>query len=98
MALGYDETKADELVEKVYAIEKRIAGASYGMVKLRDIDANYHKMTYDELVRDFPGIDWPTIFWVTGFPAFKQLVVEQPEPLHEVEKILADLLSDENTI
>ena len=89
-ALGYDEAKAGELMEKVYAIEKRIAEASYNKVKLRDIDANYHKMTYDELVRDFPGIDWPTVFWVTGFPAFKQLVVEQPEPLHEVEKILAD--------
>ena len=91
VALGYDEAKANELVEKVYAIEKRIAGASYDKVKLRDIDANYHKMTYDELVRDFPGIDWPTVFWVTGFPAFKQLVVRQPEQLHEVEKILADL-------
>ena len=89
-ALGYDETTAADRVEKVYAIEKRIAEASYDMVKLRDVDANYHKMTYEELVRDFPGIDWPTVFWVTGFPAFKQLVVEQPEPLHAVEQILAD--------
>ena len=95
VALGYDEAKANELVEKVYAIEKRIAGASYDKVKLRDIDANYHKMTYDELVRDFPGIDWPTVFWVTGFPAFKQLVVRQPEQLHEVEKILADTPLDD---
>ena len=95
VALGYDETKANERMEKVYAIEKRIAGASYDKVKLRDIDANYHKMTYDELVRDFPGIDWPTVFWVTGFPAFKQLVVGQPEQLHEVEKILADTPLDD---
>ena len=94
-ALGFDEAKAGELVEKVYAIEKRIAEVSYDNVKLRDIDANYHKMTYDELLRDFPGIDWPTVFWVTGFPAFKQLVVEQPEPLHEVEKILADTPLDD---
>ena len=90
MALGYDEAKASDLTEKVYAIELRIAGASYDMVKLRDVDANYHKMSYDELVRDFPGIDWPTVFWVTGFPAFKQLVVGQPEPLHEIEKVLAE--------
>ena len=90
LALGYDETTAGERTDKVYAIEKRIAEPSYDMVKLRDIDANYHKMTYDELVSDFPGIDWPTVFWVSGFPAFKELVVEQPEPLHEVEKILAD--------
>ena len=90
LTLGYDEATAGERTDKVYAIEKRIAEPSYDMVKLRDIDANYHKMTYDELVSDFPGIDWPTVFWVSGFPAFKELVVEQPEPLHEVEKILAD--------
>ena len=95
MALGYNEDKAKELTEKVYAIELRIAGASYDMVKLRDVDANYHKMSYDELVSTFPGIDWPTVFWVTGFPAFKQLVVGQPEPLHEVEKILAETPLDD---
>ena len=95
MSLGYDEATAQEQMEKVYAIEKRIAEASYDNVKLRDIDANYHKMTYDELVRNFPGIDWPTVFWVTGFPAFKQLVVGQPEQLHEVEKILADTPLDD---
>ena len=94
-ALGYEEAKAGEQMEKVYAIEKRIAEASFDNVKLRDIDANYHKMSYDELVRDFAGIDWPTVFWVTGFPAFKQLVVRQPEPLHEVEKILADTPLDD---
>ena len=94
-ALGYDEAKANELMEKVYAIEKRIAEVSYDQVKLRDVDANYHKYSYDQLVSEFPGIDWPTVFWVTGFPAFKQLVVEQPEPLHEVEKILADTPLDD---
>ena len=90
VALGYDEPTAGDLVERVYAIEKRIAEVSYDNVKLRDVDANYHKYSYDQLLSEFPGIDWPTVFWVTGFPAFKQLVVEQPEPLHEVEKILAD--------
>ena len=95
MALGYDKATATDRMEKVYAIEKRIASVSYDKVKLRDINANYHKMTYDELVRDYPGIDWPTVFWVTGFPAFKQLVVGQPEPLHEVEKILADTPLDD---
>ena len=94
-ALGYDEAKANELVEKVYAIEKRIAEVSYDNVKLRDVDANYHKYSYDQLVSEFPGIDWPTVFWVTGFPAFNQLVIEQPEPLHEVEKILADTPLDD---
>lgn len=88
--VGYDEETAKKKVDAIYAIEKRIAGPSYDNVKLRDIDANYHKMTYQELLRDFPGIDWTTLFWVSGFPAFSYVDVGQPEPIHEVEKILAD--------
>lgn len=87
---GYDEATAAKKTEAVYAIEKRIAGQSYDMVKLRDVDANYHKMTYDQLVTEFPGIDWPTILWVTGFKPFDYVDVGQPEPLHEIEKILAE--------
>lgn len=88
--LGYDEPTATKRMEAVYAIEKQIAGASYDKVKLRDIDANYHKMTYQQLITDFPGIDWPTIFWVSGFPALNHVDIGQPEPIHEVEKILAE--------
>jgi len=60
------------------------------MVELRDIDKNYHKMSYNQLVMDFPGIDWGNIFLATGFPTFNSVDVGQPEPIHEVEKILAE--------
>lgn len=93
--VGYDEATAAKKTEAAYAIEKRIATASYDRVKLRDINANYHKMPYAQLVSDFPGIDWPTIFWVSGFPAFDKIDVSQPEPIHEVEKILAETSLDD---
>lgn len=88
--VGYDEQTAAKKVENIMAIENRIAKESYDKVKQRDLNANYHKMSYAELLRDFPGIDWTTIFWVSGFPAFDYVDMGQPEPLHEVEKILAD--------
>lgn len=93
--VGYDEATAAKKTEAAYAIEKRIATASYDRVKLRDINANYHKMSYSQLVSDFPGIDWPTILWVSGFPAFDMIDVSQPEPIHEVEKILAETSLDD---
>ena len=77
------------------AIETRIAKASYSQVELRDIDKNYHKMTYNQLVTDYPGIDWGNVFLASGFPAFKEICVGQPEPIHEVEKVLAETSLDD---
>ena len=90
MLVGYDDATAQKKMDAVYAIEKRLAEPWYSQVKLRDINANYHKMSFQELVRDFPGIDWTTVFWISGFPAFDYVDVGQPEPIHEVEKIYAD--------
>ena len=90
MLVGNDSTTAQKKMEAVMAIENRIAQASYSMVELRDVDKNYHKMSYNQLVMDFPGIDWGNIFLATGFPTFNSVDVGQPEPIHEVEKILAE--------
>lgn len=90
LLIGQDEATAQRKMEAVLAIETRIAKASYDEVKLRDVDANYHKMTYAQLIEDFPGIDWGTMFLASGFPAFDLVDVGQPEPIHEVEKILAE--------
>ena len=88
--VGNDDATATKKVEAVMAIEMRIAKASYDQVKLRDIDANYHKMSYNALVAEYPGIDWGNLFLAEGFPAFKEVCLSQPEPIKEVEKILND--------
>ena len=93
--VGNDETTAEKKMKAIMDIETRIAKASYSRVQLRDIDANYHKMTYNQLVTDFPGIDWGNIFLATGFPPFDAVDVGQPEPIHEVEKILAETPLDD---
>ena len=64
-------------------------------MKQRDIDANYHKMTYTQLISDFPGIDWGNVFLASGFPAFDYVDVGQPEPIHAVERILAETPLDD---
>ena len=88
--VGNDEATAQKKMEAVMAIQTRIAKASYSRVELRDIDKNYHKMTYNQLVVDYPGIDWGNTFLALGYPSFKEICVGQPEPIHEVEKILAE--------
>lgn len=92
---GADEATAEKKTQAVIAIETEIAKASYDKVKQRDIDANYHKMTYAKLISDFPGIDWGNVFLASGFPAFDYVDVGQPEPIHAVEKILAETPLDD---
>ncbi len=92
---GNDEATAEKKMQAVIAIETRIAKASYDRVKLRDIEGNYHKLTYAQLITEYPGIDWGNIFLASGYPAFDCVDLGQPEPIHEVEKILADTPLDD---
>lgn len=87
---GNDAATAQKKAEATMRIETRIAKASYSQVQLRDVQANYHKITYNQLVNDYPGIDWGNLFLAQGFPPFSHIDVGQPEPIHEVEKILAE--------
>ena len=87
---GKSEAEAQAAMEGVLRIETRIAEASYSATQLRDVENNYHKMSYAALLKDFGGIDWSTICLLNGIPAVANVSVNQPEPIHEVERILAD--------
>ncbi len=87
---GKSEAEAQAAMEGVLRIETRIAEASYSATQLRDVENNYHKMSYAALLKDFGGIDWSTLCLLNGIPAVADVSVNQPEPIHEVERILAD--------
>jgi len=93
--VGFDEAVAQKKMEAVMAIETRIAVPSYSRVKLRDVEANYHKMTCDELKKEFAGIEWDSFFQILGLNGVKEVDMGQPEPIHEVEKILAETSLDD---
>lgn len=93
--VGDDEQTAQKKTDVLLAIETRIAKASYDNVKLRDVNANYHKMSYAQLISDYPGIDWGNIFLAQGFPPFAEVDMAQPEPIKEVEKILEETSLDD---
>ena len=88
---GYDEAEAQKKMESILGIETRIAQVSYSNVQMRDPAANYHKMSYDELCKQFPGIDWNYLFTTLGMDGVEEVDVNQPEPIHEVEVILAEV-------
>lgn len=85
---GFPEAEAKKKMEAVMAIETRIAKASKSAVEQRDNAANYHKMTTEQLKKEFPGINWDVYFSTLGLKNVKDLSVSQLEPIKEVEKII----------
>ncbi|MGN0232937.1 MAG: M13 family metallopeptidase [Bacteroidaceae bacterium] len=88
--VGFGEDDAARISEDVMRIETRLAKASKSMTELRDPEANYHKMSYDQLKADFAGIDWDAYLGIFGISELKEVIVGQPESIHEVEKVLAE--------
>lgn len=88
--VGNSEAMAEKKMQAAFAIEDQIARQSYDQVKSRDPQANIHKMSWQDLLRDYPGIDWKQLCLAYGYPSdIDSVDVGQPEPIHEVEKILA---------
>ena len=80
-----DSAAAPARVQAVINMETRLARAS------RDPERNYNLMTFDTLCLQFPGIDWKTYFTTMGAEDVREVSVRQPEPIHEVEKLWAEL-------
>ena len=85
---GFDEAIATKKMEAVMKIETALADKSYSATEQRNPSANYHKMTFDALVADYKGIDWDTYFSSLGINDLKEISVSQPEPIHEVARIV----------
>ena len=92
---GYPEDVAADKAKAVFEIETRIAQSSRSATELRDPESNYHKMSVEDLKKDFSGIDWDTLFNGIGLTAAKEVSIGQPEAIHEVENILAEVSVEE---
>ncbi len=76
-------------VDKLYALEERMAKSFYTKEKLRNPLENYHKKSFDELKTEFAGFDWDTYFTARGLkPEFVN--VAQIEPIKESIAIIND--------
>ena len=87
---GFKDTDAKRICQDVMRIETRLARASKSMTELRDPEANYNKLTLEELKQQFAGIDWEGFFNNLGAKGVREVCLGQPAAIHEVEKILKE--------
>lgn len=77
-------------VDKLYSLEERMAKSFYPKEKLRDPNANYHKMTVSEVKEKFPNFDWDAYLQTRGASAAKEININQPEAIAESIAIIND--------
>ena len=88
---GFSEAEAQQKVADVMEIETSIAKVSRSAAELRNPEANYHKMSYADLKKQIPGIDWDAFMTGLGIQAPAELNVEQVEPIQEVARLISAL-------
>lgn len=90
IAAGYDNSRAEKMMQHVIKLETRMARVAYPIEKLREVEENYHLTTWKSVKRDYPHIEWETLREGIKFPEFVDLNVEQPEPLAEADRLIAE--------
>ncbi len=76
-------------VEKLYALEERMAKSFFTKEQLRNPLINYHKKSVDELKQDLPDFDWDIFFDARGVK-IENINIEQIEPVKESISIMND--------
>ena len=94
--VGNSDAAAERKMEAAWAIEHRIGVKTLNQVDRRDPQKIIHVMPWEQLLKDFAGINWIGYRDALGYPKDIDMVdVSQLEPLHEVEKVLAETSVDD---
>jgi len=86
---GNSEADAHRKMKDVMEIETRLAKAFKSATEMRDPEANYKKMTLDEVKTLCPDILWDKFFATMGITDLKQLDFGHPDQLKEINNVLA---------
>lgn len=95
---GFDEAAAKRTVEVVMNVETSLAKAYRSRTELRNPQANYNKMTFDELKKEYTPFDWDGYMAELGLKEVKEIIVGQPASLKMAVKLIATLPMDEQKL
>lgn len=93
--IGTDESKLDQIINSIYNIEKDLAEASFTNVELRDVPANYNKMSIDQLIKLSPNFDWKLFFNEAGISKLDEINVKQIKFFENLSKMVDKVSIDD---
>jgi len=85
---------AQARAEAVMALETKIADAHWTRVQRRDREANYHKMTVDELAQFAPGFPWQAFLAERELAGIEELVVGTDTAIQALSALFSEIPAD----
>ena len=91
---GFNEEIAKKKMESIMSIETALARVSKNRTELRDVEANYNKMTLKDFVKNYPHVRLIQQMDVLGVPReyYEEMVVGQPDFMKGLEEVLANII------
>ena len=89
---GFTEADAQKKMENILKVETALAKVSKSRTELRDVEANYNKMTLEEFEKSYPHVNLTKMLNAEGVKTeyFKEMVVGQPSFVKGADDVLAN--------
>ena len=95
---GFDEAAAKKGMQTIMDVETRLAKAFRSRTELRNPQANYHKMSMDEVRKEYPTFNWDAYLNGLGLTDVKEIIIGQPASLAAAVKELDTLPLDQQVL
>lgn len=94
---GFSQADAEKKMENILNVETALAKVSKSRTELRDVEANYNKMTLSQFEASYPHVNLTRLLNAEGVKTeyFKEMVVGQPSFVKGADDILAGISADE---
>lgn len=94
---GFKKSVAQKKMEQVMKIETALAKVSKNRTELRDVEANYNKMTLKEFEQKYPHVQLSQLAQAEGVDLkyIQEMIVGQPDFVAGADKVIAEMTADE---
>jgi putative endopeptidase len=84
--------------DAIWTFEHELAKISRSSTDLRDVEANYNRVTFADMASTYPRIDWPAYAGALGWTAGPNISIDQPEFFKLIDNLIGSKsLSDWKT-
>ncbi len=94
---GFSASASKQKMESVMKIETALAKVSKSRTELRDVEANYNKMTLAEFEQKYPNVKISQLAKAEGIDlaCMKEMIVGQPDFVAGTNQLIADMTADD---
>ena len=94
---GFNKTVSQQKMEQVMKLETALAKVSKNRTELRDVEANYNKMTLSDFEKNYPHVQLSKLAQAEGvdLAVINEMIVGQPDFVAGADRLIAEMTVDE---